>query len=109
HRPDLPLWPGGPVAGLGLWNSVAGTILLEGGLLAACLWLYAVSTSARDRTGRWALVSLVTATGLVWITQPWSPPPPSEKAVAWGGLALWLLPPWAAWVDAHRPSRLRRR
>src|SRR5687768_4256927 len=22
HRPDLPLWPGGPMVGLGLWNSV---------------------------------------------------------------------------------------
>ena len=23
HRPDMPLWPGGPRLGLGLWNSVA--------------------------------------------------------------------------------------
>ena len=30
HRPDLPLWPGGPVAGLGLWNSIAAAIVVEG-------------------------------------------------------------------------------
>jgi hypothetical protein len=106
HRPDLPLWPAGPVVGLGLWQSVVGTILAEGSLLGACLWLYARSFRAVDRTGRWALVVLVTLTGLIWITQPWSPPPPSARAVAWGGLILWLLPPWASWVDAHhRTSR----
>ena len=28
HRPDMPLYPGGPKLGLGLWNSVAGTVLI---------------------------------------------------------------------------------
>lgn len=102
HRPDLPLWPAGPVVGLGLWQSVAGTILVEGRLLVACLWLYARSFQPADRTGRWALAALVALTGLIWITQPWSPPPPSARAVAWGGLMLWLLPPWARWIDVHR-------
>ena len=26
HRPDLPLWPGGAKVGLGLWNSIPGTL-----------------------------------------------------------------------------------
>ncbi len=104
HRPDLPLWPNGPVMGLGLWNSIPGTILVEGSLLAGGVWLYVGSSSARDRIGRWALVALVTLTGLVWVTQPWSPPPPSAAAVAWGALILWLLPPWARWIDAHRTT-----
>ena len=102
HRPDLPVWPGGPVVGLGLWNSIAGTLLLEGSLLAGGVWLYLGSSSARDRTGRWALLALVAVTGLIWATQPWSPPPPSAAAVAWGALILWLLPPWARWIEAHR-------
>lgn len=105
HRPDLPLWPGGPLVGLGVWNSIPATIIVEGSLLAAGLWLYVASTSARDATGRWALVAFVVVTGLIWITQPWSPPPPSASAVAWVGLALWLLPPWARWLEAHRASR----
>ncbi len=33
HRPDLPLWPGGPEVGLGLWNSIPLTLLVEGLLL----------------------------------------------------------------------------
>jgi membrane-bound metal-dependent hydrolase YbcI (DUF457 family) len=102
HRPDLPLWPGGPVTGLGLWNSIPGTLIVEGGLLAACLWIYLRGSVPRDRSGRWALVALVALTLLIWSSQPWSPPPPSSEAVAWGALILWLLPPWAQWIDRHR-------
>jgi hypothetical protein len=104
HRPDLPLWPGGPLAGLALWNSVAGTIVVEGGLLVGGLWLYLQSTTAKDGTGRWALVGLVLLIGLMWVTQPWSPPPPSPTAVAWGSLTLWLLPLWARWIEHHRQT-----
>lgn len=105
HRPDLPLWPGGPVAGLGLWHSIPGTLVVEGGLLVAGLALYLRSSPACDRTGRWALVGLLGLTVSVWITQPWSPPPPDARAVAWGALVLWLLPPWAWWIEAHRVRR----
>jgi len=108
HRPDLPLWPGGPVAGLGLWNSIPGTIAVEGALLAAGLWVYARGSSARNRTGRWALSGLVAFTTVVWVTQPWSPLPPSAAAVAWGALILWLLPPWARWIETNRATRLAR-
>lgn len=102
HRPDLPFWPSGPVAGLGLWNSIPGTIVVEGGFFAGAIWLYLSSTSARDRIGRWGLAALLATTGLIWISQPWVPPPPSATAVAWGALILWVLPPWAHWIEAHR-------
>src|SRR5262249_18267458 len=53
HRPDMPLYPGGgPRLGLGLWNSIAGTMLVEIGMLAVGLGLYVSSTRARDRIGR---------------------------------------------------------
>ena len=52
HRPDLPLWPGSsPLFGLGLWNSVAATLVLEGGMLAAGAFLYVHGTKAVDRVG----------------------------------------------------------
>jgi membrane-bound metal-dependent hydrolase YbcI (DUF457 family) len=104
HRPDLPLWPQGPVAGLGLWNSIPATIAVEGGLLAVGLWLYTGASRARDKTGRWALVALVALSGLLWVSQPWSPPPPGATAVALGSFVLWLLPPWARWIEAHRAA-----
>ena len=30
HRPDLPLYPGGSLVGLGLWNSPVATVAVEG-------------------------------------------------------------------------------
>lgn len=105
HRPDLPLWPGGPVAGLGLWRSVTGTIVVEGLLLASALWLYVRATRPRDAAGRWALAGLVSLCTAIWMTQPWSPPPPGATAVALGALILWLLLPWSHWIETHRTSR----
>ena len=102
HRPDLPLWPGGPAVGLGLWDSVPGTIAVEGGAFLAAVWLYARGQPGRDRTGRAAYLALVVLIGLLWASQPVMPPPPSAGAVAWGALLLWLLLPWAAWIDRHR-------
>jgi hypothetical protein len=102
HRADLPLWPGGPVVGLGLWNSLAGTFLLEGGLLLVSSVFYLRRWRARDRVGQLAFGSLVALTTLIWATQPWSPPPPSPMAVAGVGLALWLLPVWAHWAERRR-------
>jgi len=105
HRPDLPLWPGGPREGLGLWNSIPGTIVVEAGLFAVGIWLYLRVTTAKDRVGTAALAALLTLCGLIWISQPWAPPPDSPRAVALGALALWLLPPWAAWAERHRRLR----
>jgi hypothetical protein len=105
HRPDLPLWPSGPRVGVGLWNSIPATIVVEGVAFAAALLLYLRATWARDAIGRWSLAALVVLVSFIWISQPWSPPPPSPTAVAAGAMALWLLPPWALWIDAHRRDR----
>lgn len=99
HRPDLPILPGGPYVGLGLWNSIAGTLALEALLLGAAVAVYLRSSAPLTRGGRWALGSLIGLLTLIWATGPWAPPPPSVGAVAWGGLILWLLPPWAAMVE----------
>ena len=103
HRPDLPLWPGAsPLVGLGLWNAVALTAILEGGLFLGGILMYVRATRPIDRTGRlafWSLIGLMTA---IWASQPFTPPPPSAAAVAFGALATWLLPFWAAWADRHR-------
>ena len=49
HIPDLPLYPGGPKFGLGLWNSVPGTIAAETVLFAVGVWLYARATTHATR------------------------------------------------------------
>jgi membrane-bound metal-dependent hydrolase YbcI (DUF457 family) len=103
HRPDLPLVPGaGPRLGLGLWNSVAATLVVELLLFAAGVALYARSTRPRDRTGRWAWLGLVGFLLAIHVANAFGPPPPSMTGVAVGGLAIWLLVWWGAWADAHR-------
>ncbi len=102
HRPDLPLWPGGPPVGLGLWNSIPGTILVEGALFVVAIEVYRRTFKARDRVGRWAFWGLIVLTTAIWISGPWSPPPPSASAIAAVGLGLWLLPLWALWIERHR-------
>lgn len=104
HRPDLPLIPGGALYGLGLWNSIPATIGIEGVLLSLAAWLYLKSTRATGRPGSVGLYAMLTLCVAMWVSQPWAPPPPSATAVAFGALALWLLPPWAAWAEKHRAS-----
>jgi len=101
HRPDLPLAPGAVKVGLGLWNSVAATVVVEGALFAAGVYLYATGTRARTRTGRvgfWALVLLLV--GIYAANM--GPPPPSARAIGAAGLLMWLFIPWAVWIDRNR-------
>ena len=104
HRPDLPLVPGsGTRVGLALWSSLPATVVVEGAVFAAGLWLYARTTRARDRIGRWAFVAFVVFLLAIYAANAFSPsPPPSERAVAWLTLSGWLLPFWAYWFDRHR-------
>ncbi len=105
HRPDLPLWPGpSPRLGLGLWYSVPATLLVEGGLFLAGILIYARSTRPLDRTGSWALGTLLLLQAALWAAGPWAPPPPSPSAVAWTSLGLWLFVLWAGWADRHRAA-----
>lgn len=106
HLPDLPIVPGGRTYGLGLWNSVAGTIVVEGLLFVICLAVYVRTTPARDRIGSIGLWSFVLFIVAIWLSGLYSPPPPSARAVGWFGLASWLLPFWAGWFDRHRGARL---
>jgi membrane-bound metal-dependent hydrolase YbcI (DUF457 family) len=103
HRPDLPLWPGAnsPKFGWGLWNSVAGTYAIEFAIFAVGIGLYVRATRALDRIGRWGLWAYIIVLAIIYLGSEGSPPP-SEKALAWTALGLWLFPPWAWWVDKHR-------
>lgn len=103
HRPDLPLLPwGGPRVGLGLWDSLAGTIVVEGVLLAAGLWLYARTTRARDRIGSVGLAAFVVLLVMIDVANIAGPPPPSAAAIAWAAQAQWLLVAAGWWIDRHR-------
>jgi hypothetical protein len=106
HRPDLPITIGGPERyGLGLWNSVPATLLVEGALFAAGLTIYIRSTEATGRPGGIGLWLLVAFLVVVYVVAFAGPPPPDPAAVAWTGQSMWLIVAWGYWVDRHRRMR----
>ncbi|MFC1614102.1 metal-dependent hydrolase [Gemmatimonadota bacterium] len=103
HRPDLPLYPGeSPRLGLGLWNSLAGTLLLEGLIFVVGVMLYLRVTKAKNRAGIFGFWALVGFLVLVYLGNIMGPPPPSTNALAWSGQLQWLFVVWAYWVDRNR-------
>jgi membrane-bound metal-dependent hydrolase YbcI (DUF457 family) len=99
HAPDMPLWPGpSPRFGLGLWNSIRGTLLVEGALWAAAIAIYLRANRPRPI----AFWSLVIVTTVMWASGPWSLTPPSERALGWFALIGWIIIPWAAFADGAR-------
>jgi hypothetical protein len=106
HRPDMPLYPGGPKYGLGLWNSIAGTMVVEIAMLVAGVWLYIRTTRARDRIGKYAFVAYVGLLLALYIGDRFSGAPATVSDIVWTGIAavLFLLV-WAWWFDRHRVLR----
>lgn len=103
HQPDMPIALGtSPKVGLGLWNSLVGTIVVEALMFSAGVWLYAATTRARDRIGTYGFAGFVLLLIGLYTGNIAGPPPPDAAAVAWAGLALGLLFFWAAWFDRHR-------
>ena len=107
HGPDLQLAPGiGRRVGLGLWNSVAATALVETALFAGAFFLYLRSTRARDRWGIISLWSLAAVLLALYAASLAGPPPPNTAAFTVTSFAQWLFVAWAFWADRHRQTTL---
>jgi len=107
HRPDMPWYPGGSArVGLGLWNSIAGTMVVETVMLAVGVGLYVSATRAGDWIGRYAFAAYVVLLLGLYVSDRFSPPPDSMNEVAWvGAAAMVVMLPWAWWFDRHRDLR----
>ena len=81
------------------------TILVEYALFAAGIAMYVSATRAMDRSGNWALWSLLGLLAVLYPASLFGPPPPSVQVLAWSAMAIWLTVPWAAWADRHRQIR----
>ena len=101
HIPDMPLYPGGPKFGLGLWNSVAATMAIEIAMFAAGVWIYTRVTRPRDRIGRWAFVGVTAFLVIGFLVNATSPPPPSVTRLDRGDRARRLTVCSAWWADTH--------
>jgi hypothetical protein len=102
HRPDMPLWPGGPRVGLGLWYSIPATLVVEFAIFGAGVWLYLGATRPRDRWGGVLFWAFVLTLAVIYPMSVFGPPPPSVQVLAMTGLLGWLLIAWAYWIDRHR-------
>jgi membrane-bound metal-dependent hydrolase YbcI (DUF457 family) len=106
HGPDLPLYPGtSPLVGLGLWNHLLLSQVVEVPIFVAGLYLYLRRTRAVNKTGRYALWSLVAFLVLVHVGNFFSPAPGSVTELGWLGQLLWLPVLWAHWADRNRTPR----
>jgi hypothetical protein len=111
HRPDLPIAPGlHRYLGLGLWNSIPATLLVEGGFWLCAVVLYGRCTRSKSLTATfvfWVGIGFLT---LMWISNIAGPPPPNPKTAPLASLIVFSLTlAWAYWVNRLRvaaPARL---
>ena len=103
HIPDMPVYPGGPKFGLGLWNSVAGTLVVETVMFAIGVWMYARATTARNAKGRWVFAGVTAFLFVGFALNAAGTPPPSVDALWMMAIPLAALTLWLAWLaDRHR-------
>jgi hypothetical protein len=107
HRSDLPFYPGSrTLIGLGLWNSLAGTLAVEGTMFFVGLVLYLKSTRPKDRVGVYAFLTLVVVLLVSYVGGLFGPPPPNIAVLETTALSMWLFVPWAYWADRHRRGHI---
>jgi len=103
HRPDMPLAPGIPGRlGLGLWNSIPATLLVEGGPWLVAIVFYVRATRATKRTGIYAFWAGIVILTLAWIGNISAPPSAGGSGVAAGLTSLVFFAcaiGWAYWIN----------
>jgi hypothetical protein len=91
HLPDLDLVSESYKVGLGLWRYPVTETAVEFALAIAGLAVYFRSTPGLSLRRRMALVALCVTIAVVQLAGAFGPPPPSVKAMAVAGLALYLI------------------
>jgi hypothetical protein len=105
HIPDLPIFPrDGLKVGLGLWNSYAATIILEGLIFGIGVYFYYKVTKAKNRTGKYSLIGLIAFLISIYVLNLVGPPPDSVEAIGIVGNAQWLIVLWGYWIDKNREA-----
>jgi hypothetical protein len=100
HRADLPLVPWSDIkVGLGLWNSLPLTIIIEGLIFCAGAWLYISYARTNNKTGFYRIWGLLIFLVVIYINNIFAPPPPNEEAIGLVGLSQWIIIAWGYWID----------
>ena len=105
HRPDLPLYPNGPMEGFGLWNVPIVAIPLEIIIFGIGVYLYVSATKPKNKIGIFAFWSLIIFLVVIYLLNLFGPPPTDVKAIGYVGLAQWLIIFWAFWASKYRETK----
>lgn len=105
HRPDMPLAPGSNARlELALWDSIPATLMIEGGLWALAVFLYARATKPRNRSGTYGFwVGVILLTAIWWNNFAGPPPRPNVEGLAISSLIFFsLVVGWGYWMERLR-------
>lgn len=107
HRPDMPIWLNneGPKVGLGLWNSLVATLIVETAMYLIAIAIYVKATRPRDKTGTWSLVTFLATLFMIYLGNIFGPPPPSAEFIGYMAPAILALFAWPYWIDRHRVTQ----
>ena len=103
----MPLAPGThQVFGLGLWNSLPATLLVEGGVWLLAIIIYARATRPTKRAGSYAFWIGIALLTVVWQANISAGMDPNPVKAGIGGLLMFsLVVGWACWINRLRPAR----
>ena len=104
HRPDLPLFGDDSYKlGLGLWNYVISSSLIEILILVAGLWLYLKSTKSITFGGKYGMIIFAVFLIMMQMASLFMPPPPDIRGFAIFGLVYQLMMVGVvSWLDRKR-------
>jgi hypothetical protein len=104
HPPDMALAPGtGTRIGLGLWGSMPATLVVEGGLWIAAVWIYIHASRSKNWAGRyvfWVVAAMIT---YIWVVNIRAGTDPNPVRAGIGGLVVFgLMVGWTYWMNRAR-------
>lgn len=103
HVPDLPIFPWSNIkVGLGLWNDVGTTMVLESIIFFGGAYLYFKVTKAKNMIGKLSFWALIVFLFAVYVMNEFGSPPPSVQAIGFVGLSQWLIVACGYWIDRNR-------
>ena len=105
HTADLPLTPFNDYkVGLGLWNHVAITLVLEFVIFLAGTYSYATFTKAKNKMGKWMLWTLVILLAIVQLANTFGPTPSDSVMKLFVSFITFMaiIIALAFWVDKNR-------
>jgi hypothetical protein len=108
HRPDMPIFLNGPYVGLGLWNSVWGTVAVEVSMFIGGVIVYIRTTKAENKSGHYAMWAYFVLLVILYIGDLIGPPPPDVKTlIIMSNIGIVFIF-WAFWFDRNRSLNERK-